>query len=110
MPGSNALAEQFRAAGAETTCADWPGYAAMMVEPHEAVIAHATLRAMVQWLGAPLAAAAPVEALRPEPSLQEVFSEAPASVLEGVRETPLAFGAGQGLFGILAEPSAPSRF
>jgi pimeloyl-ACP methyl ester carboxylesterase len=45
--------------------------------------------------------------LQPEPSGQAVFSEPPASVLEGVRETPLAFGAGRDLFGILAEPIAP---
>lgn len=108
MPDSNALAEQFRAAGADMTAADWPGYAAMMVEPHEAVIAQATLRSITQWLGAPVAAAVSADARQAAASPTEISGAEPvASVLEGVRETPLSFGAEQELFGILAEPAAP---
>ncbi|MEO8653331.1 MAG: alpha/beta fold hydrolase [Ramlibacter sp.] len=103
-PASSALAERYREAGAETTCADWPGYAAMMVEPHEALIAHATLRAIAQWLGAPVTGEEP----RTAPvAVQGPGDQAVASVLDGVREMPLAFGAERDLFGVLAEPVAP---
>ena len=102
---------QYRDLGVEVTCAAWPGYAGMMVEPHEAVLPHGTLHSISEWLGT-----APVPAPQPQLDplsapgqvLRQIAAPAPVdSVLEGVRETPLVFGAHMDLFGILAEPAAP---
>jgi pimeloyl-ACP methyl ester carboxylesterase len=104
MPGEGPWAAKYRDSGIDTTCAAWPGYAGMMVEPHEAVIAGATLRSITDWLSA---SAAPATAPKPEwRQAAEAAANQVASVLDGVRETPLMFGAGRSLFGILTEPLA----
>ena len=80
----------------------------MMVEPHEAVIAHATLRSITQWLGAPVdCARRPTSRRRRRPRKSMAPIGPSESMLEGVRETALAFGAAQDLFGILARAAPP---
>lgn len=103
LPGAGPLPAAWSAAGVQTTVVDWPGYAAMMAEPHEVDVPRETLDGIVDWLvaGEPaLDEAGPLP--EPEAPLQR------PSVFGGVREIPLLFGHDHGdrhgLFGILAEP------
>lgn len=101
LPGAGPLPASWQAAGVATTVVEWPGYTAMMAEPHEEDVPRQTLDGIVEWLlaGEP-ATASPLPA--PEAPQQR------PSVFAGVRELPLLFGHDHGdrhgLFGILAEP------
>ncbi|MES2786675.1 MAG: alpha/beta fold hydrolase [Pseudomonadota bacterium] len=98
FPSSGALAARFRALGAQVTEQGWPGYAAMMVEPHKAELDPLLPARIVQWLS---------EALPPDGP--NVRFEAPAPVgfvTEGVRESAVRFGSDGSLFGMLAQPAA----
>jgi len=106
FPLGSALPERYRELGMETTFATWPGYAGIMVaEPHEAVLPQATLDAITAWLtAAPAKTRAPVDAIDGAPAAPAW----PASyALDGIRESPIAFGRDAALFGILAEPLEP---
>ena len=103
MPADESWASTLGELGVAVTSVNWRGYAAMMVEPHEAVIALDTLAAVREWLGS-----APVVA-RPRPDAALAHSEPPQRVVDGVQETPLAFGHDGGLFGILSEPASAQR-
>lgn len=99
IPGAGPLPAAFREAGIDCDVVEWPGYTAMMAEPHEVDVPTSTLDSIIDWI----AAGEPADA-RPEPR-QGV--EAPLqrdAVFAGVREIPLLFGHEHGLFGILAEP------
>lgn len=101
MPSDEAAANALSALGVSVTTVTWPGYAAMMVEPHEAVIAVQTLESIREWLRTAHALApvrGPAAAPRENRRLEWI--------VDGVRETPIAFGADGGLFGILSEPLA----
>lgn len=104
LPGSPRLAKAWRDAGVATETVDWPGYAAMMAEPHETDVPGSTLDGIVAWLRAGEPAQTP--ATPPAPTQAPVQRDA---VFAGVREKPLLFGeqpdGGAGLFGILAEPA-----
>jgi alpha-beta hydrolase superfamily lysophospholipase len=103
LPGAGPLPAAYRAAGIDTTVVEWPGYVAMMAEPHEVDVPRATLDGIIDWLRADEAAAP--EAIEPATTPR---AEAPVqreSVFAGVREIPLLFGHEHGLFGILAEPA-----
>ncbi len=98
MPIASPLPAAFRAMGVDTANEDWPGYAGMMVEPHESVLDYVSLQAIAGWL-----AAAPVRrqhADSPDLPVRAGACELP----EGVCESPIAFGPAQSLFGILSEP------
>lgn len=100
LPGAGPLPAAFREAGSDTTVVEWPGYAAMMAEPHETDVPATTLDGIIDWLRA----GEPADA-QPEP--RAAGTDAPLqrdSVFAGVREIPLLFGHEHGLFGILAEP------
>jgi pimeloyl-ACP methyl ester carboxylesterase len=102
MPTDPKWAVTLEQQGVQTTCVEWPGYAAMMVEPHEAVIALDTLASIREWLRSIEPAdvtATPLEAPRAAERKPVDF------VLDGVRETAITFGADGGLFGIMAEPA-----
>jgi alpha-beta hydrolase superfamily lysophospholipase len=107
LPTSSKLANAWRAAGIDTQVVDWPGYAAMMAEPHESDVPAGTLDGIIAWLraGEPLQEASGTPH-RPAPTHAPVQRDA---VFAGVREIPLLFGqepgGGPGLFGILAEPA-----
>ncbi len=105
LPGPGPLPDAYRKAGIDTTVSSWPGYAAMMTDPHEAGVPDATLDAIVAWLGqapprdesmAPQAVAA-AQTL-PEPAVARIGS---------VVERPMSFGESPRLFGVLAEPAEP---
>lgn len=100
MPGEGPLPEALRSAGVQVTFRDLPGYASMMVEPHEGEVAHSTLDAIVEWY----CSVHPAEA-RAASSRPLVLPEQRESVFDGVREVPLIFGREQSLFGILSEPA-----
>lgn len=103
MPGEGPWPARYRSMGIDATSTAWPGYEAMMVEPHEAVLPQDTLASITQWL-----AAAPEPAWAPEPRQACGPAAVPPvdSVFDGVSESALMFGADRGLFGILAEPAA----
>jgi alpha-beta hydrolase superfamily lysophospholipase len=108
VPAIGPLPERFRALGADVTYTVWPGYAGMMAEPHEAVLAPQTLESITQWLAAIHPAVTPTQS-----GTQTASAPACASVTTGaVVEAMVSFGADRGLFGILAEPNggiAPDR-
>ncbi|HJV68123.1 alpha/beta hydrolase [Ideonella sp.] len=106
LPGAGPLPAAYREAGIETTVVEWPGYAAMMAEPHEADVPRETIDGIVGWLRAGEPAErgfVPGASSRIEPPMQR------DAVFGGVRERPLLFGHDHGdrhsLFGILAEPA-----
>jgi pimeloyl-ACP methyl ester carboxylesterase len=99
MPIEGPLPERYRAAGLDTAYAVLPGYASMMVEPHEVVLEQSTLDFIRDWL---------VAAPQTQPQLPAPVKVAPVYPagyeLEGVRETPVTFGTTHALFGVLTEP------
>jgi alpha-beta hydrolase superfamily lysophospholipase len=103
MPADDSWAQTFRSMGVATSSVAWHGYAAMMVEPHEAVIAHDTIASIRQWL-----AAAPEPARARQWPALAAPRDPVACIADGARETPLVFGGERGLFGILAEPACPA--
>ena len=110
MPLEGTLPARYRELGVETTYAVWPGYKGMMAEPHEAVLAPDTLASIVDWL----AETAPPLGEPPASDAETARRPAwPAHFLaDGVRESPIRFGAHDSLFGILSEPAgapAPDR-
>jgi pimeloyl-ACP methyl ester carboxylesterase len=86
--------------GIDTTYSVLPGYASMMVEPHEVVLEQSTLDFIKDWL---------VEAPQPQAAMAAPAKVGPAYPagyeLEGVRETPVTFGTARALFGVLTEPA-----
>jgi pimeloyl-ACP methyl ester carboxylesterase len=100
LPGAGPLPAAFREAGIDSTVVEWPGYAAMMAEPHELDVPTETLDGIVGWLraGEPAGAVPEPRAPGTDVPLQR------DAVFGGVREIPLLFGHEHGLFGILAEP------
>jgi alpha-beta hydrolase superfamily lysophospholipase len=103
MPGEGPWAGRLRATGCDVTVTAWPGYAGMMAEPHEAVLAPETLVSITDWLcnhhqAGPAASAAPAA------------MPAQAQLACGtVLETPVTFGKDGQLFGVLSEPQAGAR-
>jgi alpha-beta hydrolase superfamily lysophospholipase len=102
IPGEGPLPRRLRALGVDVTFTVWPGYAGMMAEPHEAVLAEDTLDSITQWLCArhPTVAA---------PSGAEPVPEASSIACGAVVETPVHFGIDGGLFGLLSQASTPAR-
>lgn len=107
MPADGRLPARYRELGVDTTFAMWPGYQGMMAEPHEAVFESGTLDSIVEWL---------VEtASQPAPAVEASFEVAkspawpPDYLVDGIRETAIAFGPGDSLFGILSEPGGSPR-
>jgi pimeloyl-ACP methyl ester carboxylesterase len=102
MPVDARWAATLEQQGVQTTSVEWPGYAAMMVEPHDAVIAVDTLASIREWL----CSVAPAEATVTTLDAPRTSSAKPVDfVVDGVRETAIAFGPDGGLFGIVAEPA-----
>jgi alpha-beta hydrolase superfamily lysophospholipase len=106
MPMEGPLPAAYRSIGIDTSYAVLPGYANMIVEPHEGVVAHETLSAIVDWLVAAKPDAIPGGLRGQMPAtVKAAFSVQVDSVFGSVREIPLMFGDGHSLFGILSEPS-----
>jgi alpha-beta hydrolase superfamily lysophospholipase len=106
LPIEGPLPASYRAMGMDTTYLVLPGYADMVVEPHESAVAHDSLDAMVAWLQRACAAATP--GTSPVQPMRGACARARApfdSVVDAVRESALWFGAQHQLFGILAEPA-----
>jgi dienelactone hydrolase len=100
MPGLSPLPAAYRALGAQASFEVLPGYAKMMVEPHESVLNEDSLGAVAHWLAAaPPSADAHTRAVSAPPAATR---EAPLP--GGLKETPLYFGPSHSLFGILTEP------
>jgi pimeloyl-ACP methyl ester carboxylesterase len=99
LPAEGPLPGRYRAMGIDTTYAALPGYSHMMTAPHETYVEESTLAVICDWL-----AAAPEAGDVPAAHWATAVSCTEGYDLDGVRERPLAFGAGGSLFGILAEP------
>ncbi|MDQ6882431.1 MAG: alpha/beta hydrolase, partial [Pseudomonadota bacterium] len=107
MPADGRLAARYRELGVDTTFAMWPGYQGMMAEPHEAVLESGTLNSIVEWLIK--AASQQSRAVEADRSAASFPARAEDYLVDGIRETSLAFGSGDSLFGVLSEPAAPPR-
>ncbi|HSH89004.1 MAG TPA: alpha/beta fold hydrolase, partial [Ramlibacter sp.] len=98
MPAEGPLPARYRELGVAAEYCEWPGYAAMMNEPHKAVLDPHIVGHITNWL------------CRAHPARGTQGSSGPAlptaiEFLDGdVRESPIGFGPGQSLFGILSEP------
>lgn len=99
LPAEGPLPASYREMGMDTTYTVWPGYAGMMAEPHEAVLEPSTLASITEWLTATPASPAPQRPVAHTPDWPDGYA------LDGLREAPLTFGAGESLFGILTEPA-----
>ena len=99
LPAEGPLPARYRELGIDTTYTVWPGYAGMMAEPHEAVLEPSTLACITEWL-----TATPV-APRGRMRVAQLPAWPDGYALDRLREVPLAFGAGESLFGILTEPA-----
>ena len=101
MPAPGPLPAQLRASGAEVTELVWPGYAAMMAEPHDAKLTPQTLEAITAWLS------------DAHPAFHTTTiahdAVAPAQGLRNctVSETPASFGHDGRLFGVLSQAATP---
>jgi alpha-beta hydrolase superfamily lysophospholipase len=99
LPGEGPLPRALRAAAVEVEFRVLPGYAAMVGEPREGVLAPGTLADLTAWLAASAAARQRTDTpLPPEPDLDPRFTGA-------VRESPLLAGPQGSLCGVLAEPA-----
>lgn len=98
-PEETRLVEAFRRGGVDARVAAGSGYAAMMRDPYRSEVPDATLEAIVAWLGSgddgPRTAT--IRAT-PEPRTVAVASSR-------VVETPLVFGRGDRLFGVVTDPA-----
>jgi alpha-beta hydrolase superfamily lysophospholipase len=106
MPGEGPLPRHLRTIGCDVTLTTWAGYADMMAEPHNAVLAPQAVASLIEWLGSH----------RPREKAHGACATSPqwpGPIASGaVIETPVAFGKDAGVFGILSEPKAgasPSR-
>ncbi len=99
LPGEGPLPGRYRAMGMDTTYALLPGYSHMMTAPHETYVGESTLAVIGDWLAAGADTTEPLGA-----TSTAAVTCSDGYELDGVRERPLAFGAGGSLFGILAEP------
>lgn len=105
LPIEGPLPAAYKAMGLDTTYAVLPGYAGIMVEPHDGVVPTATLGLIADWLcAAPVATNAMAIA-----TAASVHSSTPSQpshcITNGVQETPLSFGPTHTLFGILTQPA-----
>lgn len=100
LPGEGPLPPALRQAGIAVTYRELPGYAKMMVEPHEGDVAHETLDEIVTWLSDahPETGDGTLQRGSALPAQRE-------ALFDGIREVPLIFGAEQNLFGVLAGPA-----
>ena len=101
LPVEGPLPAAYRAMGMEVDYEVLPGYAKMMVEPHQGVLDYTSLNAIADWL---LAALPPPAESLATPGEVHAFRE--GHLPGGIREVPVTFGRDGGLFGILAEPPA----
>lgn len=103
MPGEGPLPARLGALGVAVTSTVWPGYADMMAEPHDARLTPDTLASITEWLceAHPVREDAPAAA-EPLPWPQRWHAG-------NVVEVPLRFGRDHDLFGVLTQPSSPSR-
>ena len=99
MPAEGPLPAKYRELGVATEYCGWPGYAAMMNEPHKAQLDPHIVGRITQWLSG-------VHPVRANRNPGEVALPTTIEYYDSdVRDTPLRFGPSQSLFGILAEPS-----
>ncbi len=91
--------------GVDVASRQLQGFAAMMVEPRERDVAGDTLEAITEWLSE---AYPPSSAETPKVGPPSLGPPRPAFI-EGVRETPIAFGLARNLFGIFSEPADHPR-
>jgi hypothetical protein len=98
LPGEGPLPAALRKLGVDVTHRGLPGYASMMLEPHEEQVPAETLSVIEDFF-------CDVHPIRPEQSpAVPAVPESAVLHMEGVSETPIYFGPGNKLFGILAEP------
>ena len=108
LPIEGPLPAAYKAMGLDTTYTVLPGYAGIMVEPHDGMVPTATLGLIAEWLcAAPTmaTAAASTEAMPAASAHLPALSPPSHCVADGALETPLSFGPSHKLFGILTQPA-----
>lgn len=107
LPAEGPLPKALRASGADTRFESWPGYAAMVGEPRQGVLAPRTLDALAAWL-----AASPAARRRTDP-LPAAPPPGPERPTGEVLESTLRLGPRASLCAVLSEPvsglAPPSR-
>lgn len=107
LPIEGPLPTAYKAMGLDTTSTVLPGYAGIMVEPHDGVVPTATLGLFTDWLCA-APAATNTTAMTVAASVPSPAPSLPSHcIANGARETPLSFGHAHSLFGILTQPACP---
>ena len=97
LPIEGPLPARYRALGATVAYEQWPGYAAMIDEPHKAQLDPDIVNRIANWFAL---------SFPPLPAVREIAApplEPVEFVTDGVRERAMSFGVGQSLFGMLTE-------
>ena len=114
LPGPDAWATAMSEAGTGVTRLRLPGYASMVLDPHNAIVPEAVIRAATDWIANAVGTAAPRET--PPPAAGDARRLSPASSIpearirhgEGtIRERAVFLDDDQLLFGIVAEREEP---
>lgn len=101
LPNDESLLRLLKARGAETTCLQVPGYAALMQDPHCSVVPDAVISAVAGWLDEIHGAAAEPEVHAP-PETAAMGPASPRPV-----EQPMFIGGLTPMFGMFTTPQRP---
>lgn len=105
LPNDASLLLLLEAHGAETSCLQVPGYAALMQDPHRSVVPDAVISAVVGWLDEVHGAVAAAEThAPPEPAASDPAALESAALVE----QPLFIRGATPLFGMLTRPPPPT--
>ena len=115
LPGPDAWATAMSEAGTGVTRLRLPGYASMVLDPHNAIVPEAVIRAATDWIANAVGTAAPRET--PPPAAGDARTLPPSSIPEArirhgegtIRERAVFLDDDQLLFGIVAERRAAGR-
>jgi pimeloyl-ACP methyl ester carboxylesterase len=107
-PDETRLVERLKERGADARLTVDSGYGGMMRDdPYETAVPFTTIDTIVEWLGA--ARYAGERTLARSSATSNVLWLGASGERAGLRETPVQFGDGQRLFGVLTEPVGPIR-
>ncbi len=104
LPPNDRWAERLRELGAEVDHRRVPGYAGMMLDPHDAVVPGEMIRAVSEWLDRHV----PAAGAGAHPVAEPPAAAGPIPVAPGVTEAAAFLDETRTLFGIVTAPAGPS--